>query len=110
MLPTGLFVVHDTRRGGQDDDSEGTGRHDQSVDPVFDLVKRDVESGGDDTTLVDTTINELDDDLSRSVVIDVFEFVNVATLGRIRTWRFPRFSALRMLFKQSFRTDTRILT
>jgi hypothetical protein len=60
----------------QDDDSEGTGRH-ESVHPVFDLVERDVESGGDDTALVDSTI-ELDDDLSRTVVIDVFEFVNVA--------------------------------
>lgn len=29
--------------------------------------------------------------------------------GLIRTWRFPRFSALTMLFKQSLRTDTRTM-
>lgn len=30
-------------------------------------------------------------------------------LGLMRTCRFPRLSALRMLFKQSLRTETRIL-
>lgn len=29
--------------------------------------------------------------------------------GRIMTWRFPRFSALKMLRRQSFRTDTRTI-
>ena len=75
VFPTGLLVVHDTGRGGQDDDTERTGRH-ESVYPVLDLVKGDVESGGNDTTLVDSAI-ELDDDFAGTVVINVLEFVNV---------------------------------
>jgi len=39
-------------------------------------VDRDVEPGGDDTSLVQSTV-ELDDNLSSSVVIDDLEFTNV---------------------------------
>jgi hypothetical protein len=39
-------------------------------------VDRDVESGGDDTSLVQSTV-ELDDNLAASVVIDDLEFTNV---------------------------------
>jgi hypothetical protein len=39
-------------------------------------VDRDVESGRDDTSLVQSTV-ELNDDLSTSVVIDDLEFTNV---------------------------------
>jgi hypothetical protein len=39
-------------------------------------VDRDVEPGGDDTSLVQSTV-ELDNNLSSSVVIDDLEFTNV---------------------------------
>ena len=39
-------------------------------------VDRDVESGRDDTSLVQSTV-ELDDNLSTSVVIDDLKFTNV---------------------------------
>ena len=76
VLPSGLLVVHDTGRSCQYDDAERTGGH-EPVNPVFNLVERDVESGGNDTTLVDTAI-ELDDDLAGTVVVDVLKFVNVS--------------------------------
>ena len=43
------------------------------------LVESDVESWGDDTALVKSAV-ELDNDLASSVVIDNFEFTNVAVL------------------------------
>lgn len=76
MLSSGLFVVHDTSRGGQDNLTERTGGQQQG-DPVLDSVQGDVESGRDDTSLVQSTV-ELDDDLAASVVIDDFEFTDVA--------------------------------
>lgn len=114
-------MVHDTVRGGQDDETELTGRQEVG-DPLFHFVNLDIVTGGDDTTLVKTTV-ELDNNLSGTVIIDDLEFTNVTyykrldtlnkrwidlpcfcmtvknlttTLetGRTRTWRFPRFSAL----------------
>lgn len=69
-------MVHDTGRGGQDDLTERTGGQEQG-NPVLDGVQGDVESGRDNTGLVQSTV-ELDDDLAASVVIDDFEFTDVA--------------------------------
>jgi hypothetical protein len=76
VLATSLLVVHDTSRGGQDDVTERTGGE-QQVDPVFNLRQLNVESGRDDSGLVDATV-ELDDDLAGSVVVDLLELLNVA--------------------------------
>jgi hypothetical protein len=92
VLSSGLLVVHDTGRGGEDDLSERTGGE-QQVDPVLDCtleksrgqewlkkltgIDTDVESGGDDTSLVQSTV-ELDDDLSSSVVVNDLELSDVA--------------------------------
>ena len=46
---------------------------------MVNLVESDVESRGDDTALVKSAV-ELDNDLASSVVIDNFEFTNVAVL------------------------------
>jgi hypothetical protein len=43
------------------------------------LVEGNVESWGDDSALVESAV-ELDDDLASSVIIDNFEFTNVAVL------------------------------
>ena len=49
----------------------------QKVDnPLFDLVILDVESWGDDTTFVESSV-KFNDDLSGSVVIDQLEFTDV---------------------------------
>lgn len=53
MLASGLLVVHDTSRGGQDNVTELTGRE-QLDDPLLEIGETDVVSGGDDTSLVET--------------------------------------------------------
>ena len=76
MLATGLLVVHDAGRGGEDDEAERTGREEQ-VDPRLDLVDLDVEPGRDDTGLVEPAV-ELDDNLAGTVVVDNLKLANVA--------------------------------
>lgn len=75
MLAAGLLVVHDTSGGGQDNVTELTGRK-QVGGPLLEIGKLDVETGGDNTALVDTT-NELDNDLAGTVVINLLELANV---------------------------------
>ncbi|KAH3669694.1 hypothetical protein OGATHE_002506 [Ogataea polymorpha] len=68
-------MVHDTSRSGQNDVTELSGWQ-QVVSPSLNVLNLDVESWRDDTTLVESSV-QLDDNLSGSVVIDVFEFSNV---------------------------------
>jgi hypothetical protein len=76
VLATGLLVVHDTSRGGQDNVAELTGRQ-QLDDPLLEVGKADVVAGRDDTSLVETAV-QLNDDLAGAVVIDLLELANVA--------------------------------
>ena len=78
MLLLSLVVVHDTVRGGEDEVTELTGRK-KVLGPLLDSIKGNIEAGGDDTTLVDTT-NKVDDDLTSTLVIDDLELTNVAVL------------------------------
>lgn len=72
---SGLLVVHDSGRGGQDDVTK-LSRRQQVLDPLLHVVNLDVESGRNDTALVESAV-ELDNNLARSVVIDVGELVDV---------------------------------
>ena len=76
MLAAGLLVIHDTGRGGQDNVAELTSGQ-QLGDPVLEVGETDVVAGGDDTSLVETAV-ELDNDLARTVVVDLLELANVA--------------------------------
>jgi len=76
VLSTGLLVVHDTSRGGEDDVAELTGRQ-QLDNPVLEVGETDVVAGGDDTSLVETAV-QLNDNLAVAVVIDLLELANVA--------------------------------
>ena len=76
MAATGLLVVHDTGRGGQDDVAELAGRQ-ETGNPLLELVQLDVETGGDDTGLVDAS-DELDNDLARAVVINLLKLTDIA--------------------------------
>jgi hypothetical protein len=58
--------------------SELTGRE-QGYDPLLDLVDCHVEPWGDDAALVEASI-QLDYDLLRAVIVDDFEFANVALI------------------------------
>ena len=78
VLTTSFFVVHDTVGGGQDEETELT-RGQQVTNPLFHSVELDIETGRNDTTLVQTTV-ELDNNLSSAMVIDDFEFINVTVL------------------------------
>jgi len=78
VLAASFLMVHDTSRGSQDDVTELTGRK-QVGGPLFEIGKLDVETGGDNTALVDAT-NKLDNDLARTVVIDLLELANVTVL------------------------------
>lgn len=68
-------MVHNTSRGGQDDVTELT-RRQQVGNPLLNVVDLDVESGRNNTDLVQSTV-ELDDNLTGSVVINVLEVLNV---------------------------------
>lgn len=76
VLATGLLVVHDTGRGGEDDLAERTGGEEEG-DPVLDGVNGDVEAGRDNAGLVETAV-KLDDDLAATVVVDDLELADVA--------------------------------
>jgi hypothetical protein len=75
VLSSGLLVVHDTSRGGQDDVTK-LSRGQQVGDPLLDVVDTDVESWRDDTNLVESAV-ELNNDLTRSVVVNVLEVTDV---------------------------------
>jgi len=76
VLPTGLLVVHDTGRGGEDDITELTSGE-KLDNPLLELGETDVVAGGDDTALVEAAV-ELDNDLAGAVVVDLLELANVA--------------------------------
>jgi hypothetical protein len=76
VLPAGLLVVHDARRGGEDNVTELT-RGKQLDDPLLHVAELDVVAGGDDTGLVDAAV-ELDDNLAVAVVVDLLELANVS--------------------------------
>jgi hypothetical protein len=60
----------------QNDDSETTGWKEQ-VDPRLDLTDLHIESWGNYTSLVQSTV-ELDNDLAGTMIIDEFELADVA--------------------------------
>jgi hypothetical protein len=73
---SGFEVVHDSLVGGQDDVSELSGWQDlvQDLLVVFEL---DIKPWGDDSALVDSSV-ELNDDFAVSLIINDFEFTNVS--------------------------------
>ena len=82
VATTSLLMIHDTSRGGEDDETELTGGQETS-NPLLNLVQLDVETGRDNTSLVDAS-NELNDNLSRAVVINLLKLANVTCRIRIR--------------------------
>lgn len=76
MFSSGFFVIHDTAGGGQDNIAELT-RGQQVVGPLFNVIDGHIETGRDDAALVQAT-GEVDNNLAGTVIIDNFEFTNVA--------------------------------
>lgn len=95
VLSSCLLMIEDAGRGGlcknmvrkpdisirenktYEDDVAETTRGKQQVDPVFNLGDLDVETRGDNTSLVQAPI-ELYDNLSGAMIVDNLKFANVA--------------------------------
>jgi hypothetical protein len=75
VLATSLLVVHDTSRGGQDDETKLT-RRKELDGPVLKVTELNRVTGVDDTALVETAV-ELDNDLARAVVVNLLKFTDV---------------------------------
>ena len=69
-------MVHESLVGGDDNVSELSGWED-ATDEVLELGNGEIESWGDDSALVKSSV-EVDNDLSRSGVIDDLEVVDVS--------------------------------
>ena len=78
MLLSGLDVVDDTLVGGQHDVAELSGWQDL-VNELLEVLELEVESWGDDTALVKSTV-EVDDDLAGSGIVNDLELVDVTVL------------------------------
>ena len=76
VLATSFFVIHNTSRGGQDQVTKLTGRK-QVGSPLFEILQLDVEARRNDTALVQATV-QLDNNLARTMIINLLEFTNVA--------------------------------
>ena len=76
VLSPSLFVVHDAGAGGKDDVAELT-RRQQLDDPLLEITESNVVAGRDDTSLVETAV-ELYDNFAVAVIVDLFEFTNIA--------------------------------
>ena len=72
----GVFVVHDALVGGQDDVSKLSGRKNLGEE-LLEVLDLEVEPGGDHTDLVESA-NEIDDDLSVSLIVNDFKVGNVS--------------------------------
>ena len=57
-----ILVGHDTFVGGKDDDTKLAGGED-GVGELLEVLEGEIEAGGDDTALVDATV-QVDDNLS----------------------------------------------
>ena len=78
MVLSGLNVVHDTLVGGKDDIAELSGWQDL-VNELLEILKLEVESWGDDTALVQSSV-KVNDDLAGSGVVNNLELVDVTML------------------------------
>jgi len=78
MLPPSFLMVHDASRGSEDNVAKLT-RGEQTDNPLFHVGEADVVAGRNASSLVDTS-SKLDNNLARAVVIDLFEFSDIAML------------------------------
>lgn len=76
MLAASVLMIHNTGRGSQNNETKLTGGQ-QVVNPVLQVGQLDVEAGRNNSTLVQTAI-EVNNNLTRAVVIDNFELVNIS--------------------------------
>ena len=76
VLGSGLVVVHDTQVSGEDNNTELTGWQD-GVGEVLEILKLKIESGGDNSALVESSI-QVDNDLASASIINDLKLIDVA--------------------------------
>ena len=76
VLSSRFLMIHDTRARRQNDVPKLT-RRQQLHNPLLDIAELHVETRRDDASLVESAV-ELDDYLAVAVVVDFFEFADVA--------------------------------
>jgi hypothetical protein len=74
----GLVVVEDSLGGREYQVSKLT-RGENVCGPAFEVAEGNVESGRDDSTLIDSA-EQFDNDLARAMIVDHFKFADVAAL------------------------------
>ena len=78
MLLSGLEMVDNTLVGGEDDETELSG-WENLWDKLLEVLELEVESWGDDTALVQSSV-KVNDDLAGSGVVNNLELVDVTML------------------------------
>merc|ERR1712224_29828 len=78
MLSPSFLVIHDASRSGQDNIPK-LSRRKEIVCPLLNFVDLNVKSWGNDTTLVQPSV-QIYNDLSSSVIVDNLELSNVSFL------------------------------
>ena len=78
MFPSGLFVIHDSARGGHHDVAE-LSRWQQVVGPLLNVPDADVEPGADHAAFVQPA-GQVDHDFAPAVVVHDLELADVAVL------------------------------
>ena len=78
MLLSGLEVVDNTLVGGEDDETELSG-WENLWDKLLEVLELEVESWGDDTALVQSSV-KVNDDLAGSGIVNNLELVDVTML------------------------------
>ena len=78
MVLSGFLMIHDTLVGGEDNESKLSGWKDL-INKLLEILKFEIESWGDNTTFVESSV-KINDDLSVSSIIDDLEFTDVTVL------------------------------
>ena len=78
MLLSGLNVVDDTLVGSEDDETELSG-WENLINELLEILQLEVESWGDDTALVQSSV-KVDDDLAGSGIVNDLVLADVSVL------------------------------
>src|SRR5690349_3725050 len=78
VLATSFFMIHDTIRGSQDDETK-LARWQKIGHPFLHLLNLDVEPRRNDSALVQATV-QLNDNLTTAMIVDNLELANITVL------------------------------
>ena len=76
MFSSSFFMIHNSSTRSKNNISNTSSRQ-KLIDPFFQIRKTNIESRGNNTTFVKTTI-KLNDNLSRTMIIDFLKLSNIS--------------------------------